>query len=188
MVSLTSLWLPIVVAAVIVQIASTLSWMVLRLHRNDWAPLPDEDPVMSALKSQGADPGEYYFPFAAGPADWKDEGWQAKFKSGPVGFVTLAKPGEMAIGKNMAIYFTYLLIVQTFIAYVATLALAPGADYLKVFQVVGTVGILAFAGATPPDAIWMNRRWANIWRLIFDGVIFGLLTAGIFGWLWPAAA
>lgn len=186
MVSLATLWLPIVVAAVVVQIASTLSWMVLRLHRNDWAPLPDEDPVMSALNSQGAQPGEYTFPFSAGPEDWKSEEWQEKFNRGPVGFITLAKPGEMNIGKNMAQYFAYLLVVLTFVAYVGTIALEAGADYLAVFQVIGTVAILAFAGCAPPNAIWMHRKWSNIWREIFDGVVYGLLTAGVFGWLWPA--
>lgn len=188
MVSLTSLWLPIVVAAVIVQIASTLSWMVLRLHRSDWAKLPNEDSVMKALGEQSAQHGEYSFPFAGGPEDWKDEGWQAKFKSGPVGFVTLTKPGEMAIGKNMLIYFVYLLVIQSFVAYVTGVALPLGADYLRVFQVAGTVAILAFAGSAPPNAIWLGRKWANTWREIFDGVVFGLLTAGVFGWLWPAAA
>jgi len=188
MVSLTSLWLPIVAAAVLVHIASFLSWMVLRLHRSDWVKLPNEDSVMKALGEQGAQPGEYSFPFAAGPADWKDEGWQAKFKSGPVGFVTLVKSGEMAIGKSMAIYFVYLLVIQIFVAYVAGLALPLGAAYLRVFQVAGTVAILAFAGCSPPQAIWMGRRWANIWREILDGVVYGLLTAGVFGWLWPAAA
>lgn len=188
MVSLTSLWLPIVVAAVAVQVASTLSWMVLRLHRNDWDKLPDEDSVMTALRAQDAGPGEYTFPFAAGPDDWKDEGWMTKFKQGPVGFVTLAKPGEMNIGKNMAIYFGYLLVIQIFVAYVAATTLPVGTEYLKVFQVVGTVAILAFAGGAPTYAIWMSRKWANVWREIFDGVVYGLLTAGVFGWLWPAAA
>lgn len=187
MVSLGSLWLPILVAAVVVQIASTLSWMILRLHRNDWAPLPDEDSVMSALREQGVGPGEYTFPFSAGPEDWKDETWKAKFEQGPVGFVTLARSGVMNIGKSMAQYFTYLLIVQVFIAYVATHALDAGAHYLAVFQVVGTVAILTFAGGSPPNAIWMSRKWSNIWREIFDGVVYGLLTAGVFGWLWPGA-
>lgn len=186
MVSLTSLWLSIVVAAVFVQIASTLSWMVLRLHRNDWAKLPDEDSVMTALRAQEPGPGEYMFPFAAGPEDWKDEGWKAKFEAGPVGYLTLAKPGDMNIGKNMAIYLAYLLVVQVFVAYVAALSLPLGAGFLDVFQVAGTVAILAFAGAAPPQAIWMSRKWSNIWREIFDGVVYGLVTGAVFGWLWPA--
>ncbi|MDA8017862.1 MAG: hypothetical protein MPN21_10485 [Thermoanaerobaculia bacterium] len=184
--SLTSLWLPIVVAAVCVQITSTLSWMVLRLHRNDWAKLDDEDSVMSAIRAAGAGKGEYTFPFSAGPEDWKDEAWQAKFKEGPVGFLTLAQPGEMAIGKSMAVYFVYLLILQSLVAYVASVTLSAGAECLAVFQIVGTVAILAFAGGSPPNAIWLHRKWSNIWREIFDGVVYGLVTGAVFCWLWPA--
>ena len=185
MVSLASLWLPILVSTVLVVIVSNLSWMVLRLHRNDWKPLPDEDALREALNGQGAQPGEYSVPFAAGPADWKDEGWLAKFKEGPVGFITLTPAGRMDIGKSMAIWFVYILIVETLVAYVAGQTLAAGTDYLRVFQIAGTAAILGFAGGAAPEAIWLGRTWGNVGRTILDGQAYGLVSAGVFGWLWP---
>lgn len=187
MVSLGALWLPMVVSAVFVFIASNLIWMVLRLHRNDWSRLPDEDAFAKAINAQNPAPGEYSFPHAASPDEWKTEEWMAKFKRGPSGFLTLQPAGEMAIGKNMAFWLIYIAIIQVFVAYLASQTLAAGADYLKVFQIVGTAAILAHAGACAPEAIWMGRKWSNVFRGIFDGVVYGLISAGVYGWLWPGA-
>lgn len=187
MVSLASLWLPIVVASVLVFIASSLIWMVLQLHKKDWAKLPDEGAFAEVLNAQKATPGEYTFPHAASSDDWKSEAWQQKFQRGPVGFLTLKPPGEMGMGKNMAAWLVYIVVIEIFVAYLAGHCLEAGADYLKVFQVAGTAAVLGFAGAVAPEAIWMGRRWSNVLKGIFDGVIYGLLSAGAFGWLWPSA-
>jgi hypothetical protein len=33
--------------------------------------------------------------------------------------------------------------------------------------------------------IWFGHTWGRTLKDVADGVIYGLLTAGIFGWLWP---
>ena len=53
MVSLAALWLPIILAAVIVFIASSILHMVLPYHRGDYKKLPDEDKVSAALRDAG---------------------------------------------------------------------------------------------------------------------------------------
>ncbi len=186
MVTIGALWLPILVSTVLVFVASNLSWMVLRIHKNDWAKLPDEEAFAKVLGAQDPPPGEYQFPYAAGPDDWKSEAWLEKCKHGPVGFLTLRPKGEMAMGKTMAQWFCYIVILEIFVAYLAGRILPTGADYLQVFQIVGTAAILSFAGAVAPEAIWMGRRWSNVAKTILDGVVYGLVTAGAFGWLWPA--
>ena len=185
MVALGSLWAPILVATVLVFIASSLIWMVLNLHKKDWAKLPDEDAFCEALGKQNAPPGEYSFPHATSQEDWKSEDVQKKFQRGPVGMLTLKPPGEMAMGKNMAFWLIYILVIEIFVAYLASRTVPAGTDYLHVFRVTGTAAILGFAGAVAPEAIWMGRKWSNVLRGIFDGVVYGLLTAGAFGWLWP---
>ena len=60
-----------------------------------------------------------------------------------------------------------------------------GTEYLKVFQVMGTVAFLAYAGGVLPGAIWMGKPWSIAAKEVLDGLIYGLVTAGAFGWLWP---
>ena len=62
MVPISSLWMPIVLSAVGVFVVSSISHMVLKLHKNDYAKLPDEDAVRAAMRSAGVRPGNYRFP------------------------------------------------------------------------------------------------------------------------------
>ena len=61
----------------------------------------------------------------------------------------------------------------------------PAVRRLAVFRITGTVAWLAYGAATVPDAIWFGRPWSAIGKNIFDALMYGLLTAGVFGWLWP---
>ena len=62
MVSLTQLWLPIGLAAVLVFVASSIMHMVLPYHKGDFAAVPREDDVMRALRSFSIPPGDYMLP------------------------------------------------------------------------------------------------------------------------------
>src|SRR6266576_2451337 len=63
MVALTALWIPILLSAVIVFVASSIIHMVLPYHRSDYKKLPDEDKVTAALRSAGVTRGMYVFPY-----------------------------------------------------------------------------------------------------------------------------
>jgi hypothetical protein len=54
-----------------------------------------------------------------------------------------------------------------------------------VFRIVGAVGFLAYAAGQVPAAIWMGKPWSVAAKDVFDGLLYGLVTAGTFGWLWP---
>jgi hypothetical protein len=60
----------------------------------------------------------------------------------------------------------------------------PGADYLAVFRVVGTVSFMAYSFANISDSIWFGRPWKSWFLQAGDGLLYGLVTAGVFGWLW----
>ncbi|MCP4200989.1 MAG: hypothetical protein GY769_03555 [bacterium] len=62
MVYLTALWLPILLSAVVVFIASSILHMVLKYHRSDYSAMPGEDNVMAAMRSEKVSPGHYYLP------------------------------------------------------------------------------------------------------------------------------
>lgn len=182
-VALTSLWLPILLSAVLVFVASSLIWMVVQYHNSDWQKLPDEDSASSALK--GVAPGQYSLPHAADNKARQSEEWQAKFAEGPAAMVIVFPHGTLAMGKQLSQWIVYTLIISTLVAYVATATLPPGAVYLEVFRVVSTVAILAYAGSVAAGSIWFGHTWGRTAKDIVDGVVYGLLTAGIFGWLWP---
>ncbi len=64
MISITVLWLPILLSTVIVFSASFIMHIVLAYHKSDYRKLPDEDRVTDALRSAGATPGPaYFFPY-----------------------------------------------------------------------------------------------------------------------------
>ena len=180
---LTSLWQPIVVSAVLVFIASSIVWMVLPHHRSDWKRLPNEEAVRAAL--QGVAPGGYSFPYAAGAEDWKSPEWIAAVTKGPNGMLNVLPPGPPKMGKQLAIWFVYLLVISTFVAYLTGRVLPAGTDYLQVFRIAGTAAFLAYSSAHVANAIWMGHAWKRTLKDVLDGLAYALLTAGAFGWLWP---
>ena len=185
MVGLTALWLPILLSAVAVFVASSVIHMVLPIHRNDYKKLPDEKDVLAAMRSHGVAPGEYYFPHASSPKEFGTPEMLAKFKDGPVGMITVMQNGPPAMGKNLAQWFGFSLAAGVFIAYVTGHAVQPGDDYLAVFRMAGTVGFLAYAGAFAQDSIWKGQSWILTAKHTVDGLVYALLTAGIFSTLWP---
>ena len=182
-VGLMSLWLPIVLSAVIVFIASSVVWMVLKYHDSEWKKLPDEEAARAALR--GAAVGQYTVPNAATAADRKSPEWQQKYKDGPAAMLLIVPHGSLAMGKQMIQWFIYCLLASILVAYVTSIALTAGTDYLKVFRVAGTVAVLTYAGAVPIKSIWFGSQWSATVKDALDGLIYGLLTAGVFGWLWP---
>jgi hypothetical protein len=183
MVPVTSLWLPILLSAVIVFVVSALVHMVLTYHRSDFGRLPSEDAVRDVLRS--APPGDYMFPWGEGPSAMKDPAFIEKMKKGPVGVLTLLKPRPPSMGPSLARWFVYCIVVGIFAAYIAGRALGPGAPYLSVFRFAGCTAFIAYAVAYWQNSIWYGRKWSTTIKVTIDGLIYGLLTGGTFGWLWP---
>ena len=184
MVSLTALWLPILLAAVIVFIASSIMHMVLPYHRSDYRKLPDEDKVVGVLRGAGLTRGLYHFPFTT-HKEMKSPEVQEKFKQGPVGFVTVMPSGPMNMGKFLGLWFGFCVVVGIFVAYLAAHTVTPGAPYRHVFRVVGTAAFLAYGVGTLSNGIWKGVPWSMVMKECVDGLVYALLTAGTFGWLWP---
>lgn len=185
MVGLTSLWIPIVLAAVFVFVASSVIHLALRYHWSDWAKLPGEPNILEAMRKENVGLGDYSFPRPASPADMNTPAMKEKFDQGPVGFVTIMPNGPPAMGKSLVLWFLYSVAVSFMAAYLASRTLDASTDYLQVFRVVGTIAFLAYAGATPLDSIWKGHKWSMSIKHMIDGFIYAMLTAGVFGWLWP---
>ena len=180
------LWLPILLSAVFVFIASSLIHMVLKYHSTEMSAAPNQDALQNALR--GTAPGWYAFPMGSDPKTRMNAEWMKKWAEGPSGVLTIAALGPINMGKNLTQWFVFNLVVSFFAAYVAGHALVMGAgapSYLAVFRVVGTIGLMAYGFGITGDTIWYCRPWKS-WALsMFDSLIYGCVTAGTFGWLWP---
>jgi hypothetical protein len=188
MVPLSSLWLPILLSSVFVWIASALAWTLLPHHKSDFHGLPDEEALRRALLETKTGPGLYPIPYCEGSKAMGSEETLKKLEEGPVGILTLRAPGKPSMGLPMALSFVYYLVVGVFVAYVTAVAVEPAPhQYLTVFRVAGTTAIVAYCGALIPRSVWFGHPWGATVKECLDGVVYGLLTAGTFGWLWPAA-
>jgi hypothetical protein len=185
MVALTALWLPILLSAVIVFIASSILHMVLPIHRRDFKRVPGEDKLLAVLRESEVAPGDYVFPHSEDPRQMKSPEMIEKYNAGPVGFISVMPSGMPNMGKYLTQWFVYSLVVGVFVAYLTGRTNAAGAEYLMVFRVSGTTAFIAYSMAHISDSIWRGQAWSLTFKHLFDGLIYGLLTAGTFGWLWP---
>ena len=184
MAPLSALWLPILLAAVFVFIASSIIHMVLPYHKSNYRQLPDEDKTRAALRAANLSPGLYHFPYVK-PSEMNSPEGKAKFMEGPVGHMIVLPNGPVVMPKFLGLWFAYCLVVGFFSAYLAAHTLHQGDSYRHVFRVVGSAAFMAYGVGTLANGIWKSYPWKMVLFETFDGLIYALVTAGTFGWLWP---
>jgi hypothetical protein len=91
------------------------------------------------------------------------------------------------MGMNMLLGFIVYLVIGLFVAYVGWHTIPADAHYLHVFRVCGAAAVGFYCLGWMPSFVWF-RAPGRFWTSFFDGIVYGLLTAGTFGWLWPRAA
>ncbi|MGH7461215.1 MAG: hypothetical protein ACREMA_09335 [Longimicrobiales bacterium] len=181
MVTLAELWLPILLSAILVFLAAGLMWMAMPHHKTDWPSAPNGERVQEIMR--GVTPGQYVYPRMMSAEERKDAEAQKRYSESS-GFIIVREPG-MSMGKPMALSVLSYLFVSLMVAYIASHALPANADYLDVFRITGATAILGYIGALFSKSIWWGSPWSATFKEVFDGIIYGLLTAGVFGWLWP---
>jgi hypothetical protein len=185
MVSVAAVWLPILLSAVIVFVASSILHMVLPMHKSDYRKLPDEDAVLNALRTSGVTAGRvYHFPFTT-HKEMKSPQAIERFKRGPVGLLTVMPSGAPAMGKYLGLWFGYCLVISAFVGCLAAATHRVGTDYHRVFHFVALTAFLTYGVAQLQDSIWKAQTWRVTFKHVFDGLIYALLTAATFAWLWP---
>lgn len=185
MVAISELWLPIVVAAVFVFIASSVIHMLLPIHRSDYGKVPKEDELRATLRDAGIQPGEYVIPCAGSMKEMGDPEFVAKMNEGPVLFMNVRPNGPMNMGAQLGQWFGLSILISAIAGYVAGITVPAGADYMLVFRITGTVAFTGYAVSAITDSIWKGISWSITAKYVFDGLVYGLVTAGAFGWLWP---
>ena len=185
MTGLAALWLPILLSSVFVFLASWIIHMLPLWHKNDYPKMPNEERVMDALRPLAIPPGEYMVPRCSSHKEMKSPEFIEKLKKGPVMMLSVWPNEPPSMGKSLVLWFLYVVVVGIFAAYVAGRALPIGAAYLHVFRFAGVAAFLGYSVALWQTSIWYRRPWSITAKMTFDGLIYALLTAGTFGWLWP---
>ncbi len=185
MVTIMSLWLPILVSAVFVFIMSTIVHMALKYHANDFAKLPDEGAAADALRKLNLPDGTYALPKASDMKEFSSPEFQEKIKKGPNAHITIWGGTTPSMTKELTGWFLFSIAVSVYAAYIASRALEPGAHYLEVFRFVGATAFACYSFADISRSIWWRQPWSVTAKSAFDGMLYALLTAGTFGWLWP---
>jgi len=179
-----ALWLPIVLSAVIVFIASSILHMVLPYHKSDYQKLPDEDKLLPVLRAAGLKRGLYVFPFCT-QKEMKSPEMIEKYKQGPVGMMTILHNGPPAMPKFLGLWFAYCLVVSLIVADLAAHAVFPFETQRHIFRVVGVPAFLAYGLGNIVNSIWKGQTWSMTIKEVIDGLIYAALTAATFAWLWP---
>jgi hypothetical protein len=185
MTGLSALVVPILLSAVVVFVASSVIHMLLAWHHSDYPKLPNEDAVRDALRPLAIPPGDYMVPRPSSTQDMRSPEFAEKMKQGPVLIFTVRPNGPFSMRRNLILWFLYCVVVGLFAAYIAGRSLPPGAPYPRVFQLVGAAAFVGYALALWQMSIWYHRAWSTTTKSSVDGLIYALLTAGTFGWLWP---
>jgi hypothetical protein len=185
MTALTALWLPILLSAVIVFIASSIIHMTPLWHKTDYPAVPNQDQVQAALRPLPIPPGEYMLPRAPSMKEMRSPEFLDKMRQGPVMIMTVMRNEVIGMGRALTLWFVYCLVVSYFAAYIASRAVPPGTEYLEVFRFAGATAFIGYALALWQMSIWYQRPWSMTIKATVDGLIYALLTAGMFGWLWP---
>lgn len=187
MVPTLSLLLPVLLSAVLVFVVSSIIHMLLPYHRSDFGKLPAEEEIMDSLREFKIPPGDYVFPFAGSAKAMGSPEHIEKSTRGPVALMTVMPSGPPTMTGSLIQWLLYCVLVAFFVAYITGRALGPGAEYLAVFRFSGTAAFSAYALGLLQNSIWYKRKWSSTLKSVFDGFLYALVTAGVFGWLWPDA-
>ena len=185
MTALTALWLPILLAAVFVFLVSSIIHMALPIHRSDFKKLPEEDKIRDAVR--GTPAGQYMFPNAGSMKEMGTPEMQEKLRVGPVGVMMVRSPESWNMGTALLKWFVYTLVVGVFCAYLTGIGHAPGTEYLSIFRFAGAIAFLGYVFSHVHEWTWKGLDTSIMLKFMIDGVVYSLITAGTFAWLWPAA-
>ena len=165
-------------------LASSVIHMMLGFHKNDVGAIPTNARWPTRSVRSRSRPGDYAMPHGHAKEMHTPEFIQ-KTREGPVAIMTVLPNEPAKMGKSLTMWFGYSLAVGGVAAYVAGVTVGIGAEYGEVFRVVAAVSFAGYSLAVLQASIWWGRSWGYTVRTMADGLLYGLLTGGVFGWLWP---
>jgi hypothetical protein len=184
---LTELWIPILLSAVVVFLASSAIHMLSPWHKGDYPRMANEDAVMDALRPLSIPPGDYFFPRPQSMAEMKEPAFIERQTRGPVVLMTVFPNGPAQMGGTMVQWFIYLLVASVIVA-LTLLPLPRETRTAVVFHQAALVAFAAYALALWQLSIWYRRSWSITMKSTVDALIYAGLTGWVFCWWWGRLA
>ena len=185
--TLLNLWLPILVAAIGVFVASSLIHMVFKWHNSEYRPLPNEEDVRKILGAAKLDAGLYSTPHCTDMKEIESEAMQQKFREGPVAFITIRAAGVPVMGKYLLQWFILNIVIAGLGGLLALQAYGLHANPAVAGHFVGIFSLIAYGCGTVQESIWMGRPWSASVKNLLDSLIYGTVSAVAFWQLWPTS-
>ena len=184
--TLLSLWLPILLSAVVVFVISSLVHMVFKWHASDYGTITNEDAVREAIRAGNPAPGRYVFPYCKEMQDMASEGMKKKYHDGPVGHVTIIPNGVPNMGKYLGQWFLWSLVIAMVAAFLTArvygLERTPTLGAAKLFA---ALTFIAHGFGTITESIWMGRPWSSSAKHLLDAALYAAGSGAVVYWLWP---
>jgi hypothetical protein len=181
------LWLPILATGVLIFVASSLIHMVFKWHNSDYRPLGNEDEVRAAIRHGAPAPGQYLLPYCADVKDMQGTEMRKKYVEGPIAFLTVRANGVPTMAPALTQWFIYTVAIAAITGGIALQTYGLKGDPRHAAHLVGVMSLLAYAAGSVQMGIWMGKPWRSVGKDVLDGVIYGVISAFTFMWLWPSA-
>lgn len=184
--ALTTLWMPVIVTAIAIFIASSLIHMVFKWHNSDYRPLANEDAVRAALSSGTPALGLYAVPYCTDMKEMGSESMMKKLNEGPNAYITVRPNGMPNMGTMLGQWFLLTLVVAAMVAVATAGAIGPGsANAAGAGYLAGMMTFLAYFVGSLCNSVWMGKTWGSTAKDAGDALIYGVITGTIFLKLWP---
>lgn len=182
---LISLWLPILLSAVVVFVISSLIHMLLNWHASDYGNFANEDAIRDAIRAGGAKPGRYVIPACKEMKDMASESMKQKYAEGPVGHITLLPNGQPSMGKYLGMWFLLTLLVSAITALLASRLIPLDPAFARsAAKLAFAVSFVAYGFGTLQESIWSGRPWSQSIKYLIDSALYAAGTGAVFYWLW----
>jgi len=184
--ALLSLWLPILLSAVVVFVISSLVHMVFKWHAADYSGFANEDAVRDALRAGNPAPGKrYVVPYCSDMKEMASEAMKKKYAEGPNAVTVFGPTGQPNMGKHLGLWFLWSLVVAMVAAFLAS-RLVPhdSAHAMRAAKLAGVVTFIAHGFGTMQESIWMYRSWSSSAKYFLDAALYAVGTAAVFYFLW----
>jgi hypothetical protein len=90
------------------------------------------------------------------------------------------------MGKSLGLWFVWTLVVASFASLVALHTIPLNGDAHMAAHVIALISFVMYGAGSVQDFIWMGKPFSSMMKYLLDALIYSVVTALSFMWLWPS--